>query len=68
MQGVPLRLEIGPKDLEKDQCVLVRRDNREKAFVSLDELETKIPSCWTLFMTASISGLWRTSTKRLCGP
>ena len=43
MQGVPLRLEIGPKDLEKNQCVLVRRDNREKLFVSLDELETKIP-------------------------
>ena len=43
MKGVPLRLEIGPKDLEKNQCVLVRRDNREKYFVSLDELETKIP-------------------------
>ena len=44
MKGVPLRLEIGPKDLEKNQCVLVRRDNREKTFVSLDELETAIPA------------------------
>ena len=35
MKGVPLRLEIGPKDLEKNQCVLVRRDTREKVFVSL---------------------------------
>jgi prolyl-tRNA synthetase len=35
MRGVPLRLEIGPKDVEKDQCVLVRRDTREKAFVPL---------------------------------
>jgi prolyl-tRNA synthetase len=35
MRGVPLRLEIGPKDIEKDQCVLVRRDNREKSFVPL---------------------------------
>jgi len=35
MRGVPLRLEIGPKDIEKDQCVLVRRDTREKAFVPL---------------------------------
>jgi prolyl-tRNA synthetase len=35
MRGVPLRLEIGPKDVEKDQCVLVRRDTREKAFVAL---------------------------------
>ena len=43
MKGVPLRLEIGPKDIEKNQCVLVRRDNREKVFVSLDELETVIP-------------------------
>ena len=34
MKGVPLRLEIGPKDLEKNQCVLVRRDTREKIFVS----------------------------------
>lgn len=43
MKGVPLRLEIGPKDIEKNQCVVVRRDNREKIFVSLDELETRIP-------------------------
>ena len=43
MKGVPLRLEIGPKDIEKNQCVLVRRDNREKIFVSLDELETRVP-------------------------
>ena len=43
MKGVPLRLEIGPKDMEKNQCVLVRRDTREKYFVSLDELETEIP-------------------------
>lgn len=42
MQGVPLRLEIGPKDIEKNQCVLVRRDNREKQFVSLDNLEEAI--------------------------
>ncbi len=41
MRGIPLRLEIGPKDLEKNQCVLVRRDTREKAFVSLDEVEEK---------------------------
>lgn len=43
MKGVPLRLEIGPKDIEKNQCVLVRRDNREKIFVSLDSIEEKIP-------------------------
>ena len=42
MQGVPLRLEIGPKDMEQNQCVLVRRDNREKQFVSLDNLEEAV--------------------------
>ncbi len=44
MKGVPLRLEIGPKDIENNQCVLVRRDNREKVFVNLDELETALPA------------------------
>ncbi len=43
MKGVPLRLEIGPKDLEQGQCVLVRRDNREKTFVRLEDLETAVP-------------------------
>ncbi len=35
MRGVPVRLEIGPKDVAKEQCVLVRRDNRAKEFVPL---------------------------------
>ena len=43
MKGVPLRLEIGPRDIEQNQCVIVRRDNREKTVVSLDELEERIP-------------------------
>ena len=43
MKGVPLRIEIGPRDIENNQCVAVRRDNREKAFINLDELETRIP-------------------------
>lgn len=42
MKGVPLRLEIGPKDIEKNQCVLVRRSDREKVFVPLDNLEQAI--------------------------
>ena len=44
MKGVPLRLEIGPKDIEQNQCVLVRRDPREKIVVSLDDLETAVPA------------------------
>ena len=43
MRGIPLRLEIGPKDIEANQCVLARRDNGEKITVSLDEIETKVP-------------------------
>ena len=46
MKGVPLRLEIGPKDMEQNQCVLVRRDTREKTFVSLDQLGEKIQELW----------------------
>ena len=42
MKGVPLRLELGPKDIEKNQCVLVRRDNGEKVFVSLDGIEETV--------------------------
>ncbi len=40
MRGFPLRLEIGPKDIEAGQCVAVRRDTREKYTVSLDEAES----------------------------
>ena len=43
MKGVPLRLEIGPRDIENNQCVIVTRHSREKTVVSLDELETVIP-------------------------
>lgn len=43
MKGLPIRVEIGPKDIENNQCVIVTRHNREKTFVSLDELETVIP-------------------------
>src|SRR5690606_38956213 len=38
MRGVPLRLEIGPKDIEKQQVVLARRDTRAKSFVPMDGL------------------------------
>lgn len=42
MKGVPIRLEVGPKDIEKNQVVLVRRDTREKIFVEMDKLEEKV--------------------------
>ena len=37
MRGIPVRLEIGPKDLEKGQCVIVRRDTREKITAPLED-------------------------------
>ncbi|GMA64708.1 proline--tRNA ligase [Alicyclobacillus fastidiosus] len=43
MRGIPVRLEIGPRDLENQQVVLVRRDTGEKTFVPLDELDTTLP-------------------------
>jgi prolyl-tRNA synthetase len=42
MKGVPIRLEVGPKDIEKGQVVLVRRDTGEKLFVSMEGLEARI--------------------------
>ncbi len=42
MRGIPVRVEIGPKDIEAGKCVVVRRDTREKIEVSLEELEAKL--------------------------
>ncbi len=44
MKGVPLRVELGPKDIENGICMAVRRDNGEKISVSLDEIAEKIPA------------------------
>lgn len=44
MKGIPVRIEMGPKDMEKEQVVLVRRDTGEKEFVSLSELEKRLPA------------------------
>lgn len=60
MKGVPIRLEIGPKDIEKKQCVLVKRDNREKIFVSLDNLEDEIPNVLELVR----KGMYEKALKR----
>ena len=42
MRGIPIRIEIGPKDIAANQAVIVRRDTRQKLFVSLDEIEDKV--------------------------
>ena len=47
MKGIPLRLEIGPKDIENNQCCLVRRDTNEKIFVDLTDVSASIMSLLT---------------------
>ena len=42
MKGVPLRLEIGPRDIENNSCVLVSRVSRQKTFVSLDNIVEEV--------------------------
>lgn len=61
MKGVPLRLEIGPRDIEQGQCVLVRRDNREKVVVKLEDLVTEIPKV----LQAVHDGLYEKALKNL---
>ena len=43
LKGIPLRIEVGPKDLEKNQVVVVRRDNNAKEFVAFENLEKRVP-------------------------
>ncbi len=43
IKGIPLRVEIGPKDIEEGHAVVVRRDTREKITVGLDEIAERIP-------------------------
>ncbi|MBQ6835820.1 MAG: proline--tRNA ligase [Clostridia bacterium] len=52
MKGVPLRLEIGPRDIENNACVLVRRDNREKTVTSLDGLADSVKAMLDVFAKA----------------
>src|SRR5438270_13088453 len=44
LRGVPVRLEIGPRDVKNNSVMLVRRDNRVKEPVSIDNLETHLPA------------------------
>lgn len=42
MRGIPIRVEIGPKDIEAGKCIICRRDTREKIEVALSELNRKV--------------------------
>ncbi len=51
LRGIPVRLEVGPRDLESNQCVLVRRDNRVKRTVSLDSIGEDVADLLNMIQT-----------------
>ena len=59
LRGVPLRMELGPKDLEKSQVVLARRDTREKSFVPMDGLAAHVVGYSTISRSRAMSGAHR---------
>ena len=61
MKGVPVRLEIGPKDIENGVCVAVRRDNREKVTLELDRVAELLPGG----LDAVQNGLYEKAKKNL---
>ena len=61
MKGVPVRLEIGPKDIENGVCVAVRRDNREKVTLELDRVDELLPGV----LDAVQNGLYEKAKKNL---
>ena len=63
MKGVPLRVELGPRDIENGVCVAVRRDNGEKSTVALEELAARIPE----LLDAVQQGLYDAAKKNLEG-
>ena len=53
MKGVPLRIEIGPRDLAEGKCVIVRRDNREKTFAAMENITDEV-KCGLEKLTAAL--------------
>ncbi|HLE56963.1 MAG TPA: proline--tRNA ligase [Rhodothermia bacterium] len=51
LRGIPLRLEIGPRDIDNNQCVLVRRDNRVKRTVTLDSIGEDVADLLSMIQT-----------------
>ena len=59
MRGVPVRIELGPKDIEKNQAVLVSRLDRSKKFVSLDNIEEELNA----FLSEIQAGMYEAALK-----
>ena len=67
LKGVPIRIELGPKDLEKGQAVLVRRDTGEKMFIPQEEITLKVPELLEE-MQASLLAQARKRLEESCRP
>ena len=61
MKGVPLRIEIGPRDIENGQCIAARRDNGEKTTIALEHLEAAVSE----LLEAVQKGLYDKAKKNL---
>lgn len=60
MRGVPIRIELGPRDLEKQQCVLVRRDNGDKRVTALADAEKALAEALDLYASGLVERAWST--------
>lgn len=55
LKGVPVRIELGPKDLEKNQVTFVRRDNFQRVFANRSEVLVALPTLLTDIQTNMLS-------------
>jgi prolyl-tRNA synthetase len=60
MRGVPVQIQLGPRDLEKQQCVLVRRDNGDKRVVDLSAAEKSLGEALDLYASGLVQRAWDT--------
>jgi len=65
MRGVPVQIQLGPRDLEKQQCVLVRRDNGDKRVVDLATADTALGEALELYASGLVSRAWETLTANI---
>lgn len=65
MRGVPVRIELGPRDLEKQQCVLVRRDNGDKRVVDLASADKTLGEALDLYASGLVQRAWDTMSQNI---
>ena len=65
MRGVPVRIELGPRDLEKQQCVLVRRDTGDKRVVALADAEKALSETLDLYARGLVERAWETLSQNV---